>query len=358
MPASQKDHIRALSQLALNPSQPGEALEFASQLDSPQLDDFLRLADSHHVVIRSFSVLHTAAQAAGDECIANWTQRAIDQETNRIASALERLHVICRELEDSGCAFSVIKSLDHWPDFGNDLDLYTTADGRRIVEVFTRELKAQPESRSWGDRLANKWNFRVPGLRESVEVHVQRLGQTGEHTAMARRLITCRRYRELMGYDFPIPAPEERIIVATLQRLYRHFYFRVCDIANTAALIENDQVDFSALEKAARLGGIWPGVCTYLKIASDYVAQYRGAPLELPRNVVNTALFGGKRINARGLFLRIPIVPHCAYLYTRQVKSTAMRGDVSAAFRLSLLPPLASMAAVAFKVTGSDKGIW
>jgi hypothetical protein len=51
-------------------------------------------------------------------------------------------------------------------------------------------------------------------------------------------------------------------------------------------------------------------------------------------------------------------MPHGAALYTRQVKNAAMRGDMGATFRLSLLPPLASVAAPAFKVTGSDKGIW
>jgi hypothetical protein len=40
------------------------------------------------------------------------------------------------------------------------------------------------------------------------------------------------------------------------------------------------------------------------------------------------------------------------------VTRTALRGDVPATLRLSLLPPLASLAAVAYKLTGSDKGIW
>jgi hypothetical protein len=45
-------------------------------------------------------------------------------------------------------------------------------------------------------------------------------------------------------------------------------------------------------------------------------------------------------------------------LYTRQLTQTLFRGNVPATLRLSLLPPLASAAAVAYKITGSDKGIW
>jgi hypothetical protein len=358
MSASEQQHIRALSQLVLSPEKTSEALQFVSSLSETEREHLLKIADSNHVVMRGMSVLKRAAQQTGDDVIAYWTTRTIERETSRIGNAVTHLGRIVRELEGNGCPTVVMKSLDHWPDLGNDLDLYSTATESQVVDVFTKKLRAAIEPRSLGDRLAQKWNFQIPGLRESVECHVQRLGQTGEHTVMAQRLISRRLRREVMGFTFPVPAPEERIIVATLQRMYRHFYFRICDIVNSAGLVEEGLIDYEQLEIAANLGGIWPGVCTYLKIVSDYVAEYRGAGLNLPANVVETAVCGGKDVHAKNLFLRVPILPHGASLYTRQVKTTALRGDVGAAFRLSLLPPLASVAALAFKVTGSDKGIW
>src|ERR1700687_2688750 len=97
-------------------------------------------------------------------------------------------------------------------------------------------FNAKLEERSWGDRLANKWNFVVPGLPELVEVHVKRLGQTGERVATANSLVARAGAVELGGHTFPVPAPEERLIISTLQRMYRHFYLRLCDIVDTAAL--------------------------------------------------------------------------------------------------------------------------
>ena len=358
MPASEKEHIRCLSLLTLNPARADEALYYIAGLNEGGREELLALADSHHVTMRAFSGLHETAQPAGNDLIAYWALRAIERETNRIGSALAHLSEIVRELESNGCPVVVMKSLDHWPDLGNDLDLYSTASEHKIVEVFTRKLRAEIEPRSWGDRLAQKWNFKIPGLRESVEVHVQRLGQTGEHTEMAERLVGRRVRRELMGFNFPMPAPEERVITATLQRMYRHFYFRICDIANTTGQVENDLLDYRELEKAADIGGIWPGVCTYLNIVSDYVAEYRGEGLSLPANIFENAVCGGEKVEARSMFLRVPIMPHGAALYTRQVKEAALHGHVGAALRLSLLPPLASVAALAYKVTGSDKGIW
>jgi hypothetical protein len=355
---SEKQVIQALSSLVLKPQAAQDPVRYLSTLSEANLLDVRSMAESHHVVIRALALVREQAGNLGFCTLGNWAAQVLTEEQARIENAVARLNQVVSTLRSSGCALVVMKSLDHWPDLGNDLDLYTTASEEDILRVFTQQLGAHIESRSWGDRLAKKWNFALPGLRESVEVHVQRLGQTGEHRRMAERFVGRHTIKEVNGFRFPVPAPEERIIVATLQRLYRHFYFRLCDIANTAALVESGTIDFDELQKAADIGGIWPGVCTYLNVVSDYVAQYCGVGLPLPAHVKSAALFGGEKVSAEKLFLRVPIVPQGASLYTRQVTSTALRGDVAATLRLSLLPPLASAAAIAYRVTGSDKGIW
>ena len=355
---NEAEHLNALSALALGADDQTHALNYVLGLDEAGRRELLSLADSHHVTLRALVPVQQHATACGNGKSVSWITDAIEREHARIENALKHLHHICSELEDAGCPVVIIKSLDHTPDLGNDLDLYSTAPERKIVEVMKGRLGAEIEARSWGDRLANKWNFKVPGLPESVEIHVQRLGQTGEHTQLARRFVTRRVPREVGGYTFLVPAPEERIIVATLQRMYRHFYFRVCDVVNTANLVNSGTLDYAELERAAKIGGIWPGVATYLKIASDYVARYRHGGLALPQNVLRAARFGGEKLSVRARFLRVPMMPEGATLYTEQVKSTALRGDVPATLRLSLLPPLASAAAIAYRITGSDKGIW
>ncbi len=352
----EKEHLEALSLLTLAPENAAGAVSHIAGLDAQQRTDLLDLADSHHIVLRT--LLPLAAATKDKNGLQQWISASLGAEQNRIQNALQFLDRICRELEKAGCATAIMKSLDHWPDLGNDLDLYTTADEHRVCRVFVDKLGARIEPRSWGDRLAHKWNFALTGLRESVEVHCQRLGQTGEHTAMAQRFVERRVSRKLNGYTFLVPAPEERIIVATLQRMYRHFYFRVCDIVNSAALVQSGELDYAELRRAADMGGIWPGVATYLKIVSDHVKQYRGKGLPLPQEVLSAAQFGGEKLYVMRRFLRVPLMPEGAGLYTKQVASTALRGDVPAALRLSLLPPLAATAAVAFKITGDDKGIW
>lgn len=351
----ESEYLDALFSLTLNPQHSDSAVALVSSLNTQERSDFLSLADSNHVIVRA---LNTVVARTSNSEVRAWAEAELDKERKRISTALVYLQSICEELENANCPTTVMKSLDHYPDLGNDLDLYSTAEEKAICDVLTGKFNAHIEARSWGDRLAHKWNFAIPGLKESVEIHVQRLGQMGEHTSLAKRFVTRRVMKVVEEKTYYVPAPEERIVVATLQRMYRHFYFRVCDIVNSAAIVESGELDFQELRRATEGPGIWPGIATYLAIVSDHVQRYRGTPLPLPPFVLSAARFGGNEIKPRARFLRVPVMPHGAALYTYQVTQTAMRGDVPGTLRLSLLPYLASAAAVAFKVTGSDKGIW
>jgi hypothetical protein len=120
------------------------------------------LAGSHHVVLRAFPELHELLAAQGSE-YADSVNNAMVKERGRIDHALSFLSPICEALKGAGKVI-VIKSLDHWPDLGSDLDLYTNAHSADVVAIMRERFKAHLEERSWGDRLANKWNFVVPRL--------------------------------------------------------------------------------------------------------------------------------------------------------------------------------------------------
>lgn len=355
---NENQYIDAFLRLTLRPASAADVFPSLISLTEQQRQDFVELADSNHVVVRAFEVINKVAGNRGNGDLQAWAVGVLSKERARISNALNRLEQVCNALEEADCPTVVMKTLDHWPDLGNDLDLVSTGPRAKIVKVFVEQFNAHKEARSWGDRLACKWNFALPGLPEAIETHIGRLGQTGEHTGLAHRFIDRRVRVGVSGNQFFVPAPEERIFAATLQRMYRHFYFRVCDILNAAAIVESGKIDYAELRSAAIAAGIWPGVAGFLKIVSDYVQRYRGAGLNLPPWLVADATVGGDKIYTRARFLRLPIMPYGAKLYTRQIVQAAFRGNVPATFRLSLLPPLASAAAVAFKITGSDKGVW
>jgi hypothetical protein len=347
--------MKFLLHLLLSPD--GSHVE-TGELSQVDMQEIHTLANTNHVIMRGFEVLRRAAVAANDHQRAEWAVDALAAERGRIENAVSFLRAICAAFEEQGYDVLVIKSLDHWPDLGSDLDLFTGVASQEICAFMRSQFKAEIAPRSWGDRLAGKWNFYVPGLPEAVEIHMGRLGQTGEQVKIASWLVERARTVAVGDNRFRVPAASDRLMISTLQRMYRHFYFRLCDIVDSAALVTSGDLDFDDLRSAAQAAGIWEGVATYLVIVSDYLKRYQGSGLNLPQYVIAAARFGGDAVYfARG-FLRVPILPQSAGLYGSQLTGLLRRRELHNSARLGLLPWLATAAAVGQKITGSDKGIW
>ncbi len=335
----------------------GEGCSLA-KISRADFDGVVTLANSNHVVMRGLDVFLQLANNAGDKGRAEWALTALVTERARIDHAMPFLHTICDTFEAEGHDVTVIKSLDHWPDLGSDLDLYTNADSADVLRLMKRRFQAQLAPRSWGDRLAHKWNFLIPGLPEAVEIHMGRLGQTGEQITIANSVARRARSVHVGNHIFRVPSASDRLMISALQRMYRHFYFRLCDIVDSTSLAEQGGVDYQDLHASAKAAGIWEGVATYLQIVSDYVEHYRSEGLDLPSFVKSSAQFGGDKLHFRREFLRVPIMPESASLYASQLTTLLRNRALVSTARLSLLPYLATAAAVGQKITGSDKGIW
>lgn len=350
--------IQLLSNLIFSnrPHTVHETCEYLCDLSKDNLLAFQQTADTHHVIVRALQLVHAAAEKSGAGKLLDWSGDALTTELHRISRAIGVLAAVTSALESAGSPAAVIKSLDHWPDLGSDLDLYTGGEPSLVVRVMRDQFHAALEPRSWGDRLAGKWNFRLPGLPELIEIHVGRLGQTGEQHRLAQRVIGRRVQKTIGEFSFHVPAPEERIVISTLQRMYRHFYFRLCDIVDFAELLQDGNIDFEELHCAADIGRIWPGVATFLFLICKYASEH-GTAVSVPAEILSAVPARNLRLYAEGGFLRVP-KGAAAGLYRSELLGAGRAGDLRAALRLSLLPPLALSAFVAFHITGNDKGIW
>lgn len=82
-------HLRALSQLTLNKQEPGssalrEALSHVAGLAADGRADFVRLADSHHVLVRVLQAVHALAAGTADTALIAWTEATLAAEQSRI----------------------------------------------------------------------------------------------------------------------------------------------------------------------------------------------------------------------------------------------------------------------------------
>jgi hypothetical protein len=330
-------------------------------MSSEEWRDFLRFAELQRVYLRTLKLLQKSPAAYGITprfVEPDGLERLMQAEERQIAHALASLDRVVRALEMTGHPPIVIKTLDHWPDIGSDLDLFISATENDTVRVMRSELQAEVQQQSWGDRLAHKWNFRIPGLPRLVEIHVGCLGQTGEQDALPAHLEETSVIRAIGTFRFRVPAPEEQVTLSTLQRMYRHFYIRFTDLLNLTGLVRTGRLDFARLRASAQRWSIWPGVATLLKITSDYNERAGVGPLLLPEYVVGSASFGAEVTYVGEQFLRLPMVPQGSQLFLQQLFGTGVARNFRAAARLSLLPVLAAAAFVNLRITGDDKGIW
>jgi hypothetical protein len=354
-------HLHALPAPAQQgPSDPqiARVLSGLQRMSKEQWSDFLRFAELQRVYLRTLHLLEKWAETGRFAPPFDDLQDLARAEQRQVENALASLNKVVLALEQIGHPPLAIKTLDHWPDIGSDLDLFIAATERDTVHAMRSGLQAEPQPQSWGDRLAHKWNFRIPGLSRLVEIHVGCLGQTGEQDELPTYLEETSVIREVGSFRFRVPAPEEQVTLATLQRMYRHFYIRFTDLLNLTGLVRAGQLDFERLWESTQRWSVWPGVATLLKITSDYNQRVGIGPLPLPEFVVRSARFGAEVTYVGKQFLRVPMLPQGSQLFLQQLICTGAARHFRSAARLSLLPGLAAAAFVNLRLTGDDKGIW
>src|SRR5688572_5270609 len=95
----EQQNIHALSVLTLNPNKVEEVLPYLAGLTVEEREDLLKLADSHHVILRALTPVQNATLSNGHSDLGVWAADAIEGEQARIANALDFLNRICQELE-------------------------------------------------------------------------------------------------------------------------------------------------------------------------------------------------------------------------------------------------------------------
>jgi hypothetical protein len=338
--------------------QVGPVLEKLQGMSKEGWTEFLAFAELQRVSLRTLQLLRRWTEAGAIAPEFTGLDELEQVQQRQIQYALATLSKVVQGLERTGHSPVVIKTLDHWPDIGSDLDLFISASEADTVRVMKSELQAETQPQSWGDRLAHKWNFRIQGLPQLVEIHVGCLGQTGEQDALPAFLESTSLIREIGGFSFRVPDAEEQVTVATLQRMYRHFYIRFTDLLNLTGLVRAEKLDFARLRTSTQRWSIWPGVATLLKITSDYNERVGAEPLPLPEFVVDAARFGADVTYVGTQFLRVPMLPQGSQLFLHQLIGMGAALNFRSAARLSLLPALAAAAFVNLRLTGDDKGIW
>ena len=288
----------------------------------------LRVCRSNLILVRAL----TRLQRLGTP-LAPSTLEALAEEQSRVEAGIRLISEVSDLLTGEGFDFMVIKTMDHYPDQGHDIDVFIADGLDRFEESLAKRFSFNSASRSMCDHLAGKMNFRIEDA--TLEVHSQVLGQVGEHKKLPAEMLRLRQRDSVEGQTLFVPSPEGRILLAILQRMYRHFNFRICDIVNLIGLLEDESTDRSLLQNLASSAGLGHGVVAGLAmvraLAEDLglrlsEAESWGAHTEPPDRLVFQ----------RGFF-RFSLSKVVPPTYARLFGSSLKRASVRQASRLTVL---------------------
>lgn len=243
-----------------------------------------------------------------------------------------RLQQFC---DERGVPVVFPKALQHYPDMGHDIDLWTLAPAAALAGDLRAELGATVAPAGTFGRLAGKRSYSIPGSPAPLEVHHGGVGHLGEHRELLADVLARRRSRLVDGLLLKVPSDEDQLIVQALQRMLGHFSVRASDLSLTAALVSRP-LDWKHVERTAARSGLSPALGLWLAICADLWTAATGKSLPAPA----LALAAPTRVIlvARGHVWRMHVPGLAARLYGGMAVDAIRRRRWHTLGRIAALP--------------------
>lgn len=306
-----------------------------------------RLAKYNNVFMR----LTDALKETGQEAFLKGEASVLSEEKIRCSRSLDLIRTVSADFETDNIPYCFIKSLDNYPDFGNDVDIFFGATLEFVREYILKKYKGIPQKRKVSEFLCAKQSFKSPHW-PLLEIHCRKAGQVGEHDVLAERLVAHRVTKSVDGITHYTPSPVDTLLYIIIHRLYRHLYFKAADLINAYVLLKNSSVNEEEfLDIAGQLGitegvrhmlGILQGICKDL-FAADLLTD-RMRDIADPK----AELYFKKN------FFRIPLFTIPPRLFATEFFSYIKKGRWNSVSRLLAVPVLSIIAYTTIKLFNDD----
>lgn len=287
---------------------------------------FLAICRANRVFVRTLTALDQRGVPLSDQ-----TRAQLEADRQRVEAGLMFIRDLTELLDEQHVTFTTIKTLDQYPDQGHDIDILLPADAADIGPAVSARFNTTSAPQSLCDRMARKQSYDTPaGL--TLEAHGGRLGQVGEHDRLAEAIVAGRRRQTLDGVTTWVPTPAGRVMLAMLQRVFRHFNFRLCDMVNLAHLLRSGEIDWSEVDRLNRLGAIPLGVSWGLAGAHGLLEEL-GIDHPPPPGIPAPGRCP-VRLEYRRDYYRFALLPVVPRVYLAQMWASAIRGRASTVGRI------------------------
>ena len=306
-------------------------------------DELARVARRNGVLVRVAQRL----EGAGARPPASFAA-AVEEERRSNEDKLRLVRHVSRACEEAGVPFILAKAFHHYPDMGDDVDLYVTGRSADVDAIVLKGLSVVAHKRSLTDRLAAARCYSVRGTKAKLDIHHGRLWAYGEHDSFIAALIKNARRVTVEGAEFGVPSPEDLIVVEATQRVYGRASIRLAPVVNTVATLRRGALDWDYVLRTARKFGALPGLSCYLTYVDQIHGEVFGRELLSEDEKQALAMRGWGRVEFANGAYRFPHLRVARRVYLDMFRSAALSGNWKSLSRLCLTP-LVAEAAVARK---------
>lgn len=264
-------------------------------------------------------------------------KKAVREERHRIELATRLMGKISRAYEKSDFKFIFIKNYQHYPDMGNDIDLFVQGYTNEADSVLIKRFKAKPCKRTLLNRVGGKTEYTVDGSPLEIEIHHGRMGPMGEHAVFPKFLIENRRTVNIDGVNLWVPSPEDQFIIQVIQRVYGRFFLRISELLYVINAICKGSLDWNYIIETTKIIGIYEGLCYYLNCVNIIYKNVAGKALPLCESELFKVSTTSK-IYFKGFHYRLPLLRVGGKLYLQKFFSDIRALNWVDVSRLCLLP--------------------
>ncbi|HYG82717.1 MAG TPA: nucleotidyltransferase family protein, partial [Pyrinomonadaceae bacterium] len=208
-------------------------------------DELARLGRRNVVLVRLAERLESAGERPPASFVA-----AVEEERRSNGEKMRLARHVSRACEEAGVPFILAKAFQHYPDMGDDVDLYVTGRSADVDAVVLKGLSAVAHKRSLTDRLAAARCYSVRGSKAKLDIHHGRLWAYGDHDSFIAALIKNARRVPVEGAEFDVPSPEDLLVVEATQRVYGRSCIRLAPVVNTIATLRRGALDWDYVLRA------------------------------------------------------------------------------------------------------------
>lgn len=328
------DAVDAIKQKIMAAIAAGEAVPADGRPLSAEESASLRAWAQKNVLWqRGFAALRNCLSTAQ---AAVW-EIAVTEERGRIAQVLNAIHTIHQQLEMMSCPHLFTKASLHWPDMGHDIDLLIQERSGRADAALEPLLGLRRLPNSLTNGIAGKQGYAIAGRRVELEIHHGLMGHVGEFHRWVPGLLQRRRSLTLNGISFPVPSPEDQLLIIVQQRVFGHFYVRASDLLAAVQLCQIRGFDWQQLEFIAAGLGLTSALRLYLSWTDDFYGACGGGSLPLPSALRSPAAAKLTLVDNAYRFSRLRALPG---QYLAKLWQDLRQRDLASLCRLAALPGL------------------